>query len=317
MNERTIFLCDSTKCKLYLEKPITLPCCGHTICQKHIQIGENRKYKCEFCSKQIHQPDGGFHINLKLSYLIELNRSQKVRPSTSSNMVTNKQRSFSVGRPITNSNLSLYNNKNNSETKSSIINLNNNHHQATKRKSSLSSSLPLSAQSTPPNSPSSPSTPSGLLPKNIKSRIPLPINPPKRKQILSENGAINKYDLNDSGLISTPATMRHQKENINSSDQFILPYSRRSKTFLKSSSPILNSSSTLNSVIRNKKDDEQVILDAHTYRSLIQDLNDTKNILYKLEEMLLQDVNSSLNESGLNDSPVIHELNKSDFVFEI
>jgi hypothetical protein len=312
MNERTIFLCDLTKCKLNLEKPITLPCCGHTICQKHVQlIGEDKKYKCDLCGKLIQTPVGGFHINLKLSYLIELNRSQKKQTT-----FTNKQRSFSVGRPITNSNLSLFNNKNNeistASSKNSIINLSQ-HHQATKRKSSLSSLLPLSAQSTPPQSPSSP-TPSGLLPKNIKSRIPLPI-PPKRKQILSESGVLTniKCDLNDSGLISTPA-LRQQKENINrSSDQLIMPSSRR----LLQSSPILSLSKIPAAQFKSSiRKDEPVILDAQIYRSLIQDLHDTKDILYRLEEMLLNDVNCSSNESGLNDS-VINELNKSDFVFEI
>ncbi len=313
MNERTIFLCDLTKCKLYLEKPITLPCCGHSICQKHVQniTSESKKYKCELCGKIIQVPsDAGFHVNLKLSYLIDLNRSQK-------KISANKQRSFSVGRPINNSNLSVFNKNNETSTTKTTKNnnFNQNYHQATKRKSSLSTSLPLSAQSTPPQSPSSP-TPSGLIPKSIKSRIPLPI-PPKRKQILSESGIVNKCDLNDSGLISTPA-FRQQKENINnSSDQFMLPSSRRSFKNLLQSSPMFSSlskiTSDLNSVI-NK--DEIVLLDAQTYKSLIQDLHDTKEILYKLEETLLQDANCSLNESGLNDS-VVHEFNKSDFVFDI
>ena len=64
-----IYVCDLKECKLYLEHPILLPCCGSTICKEHENKIEKKggKYKCPVCRKQ-HQLllTNGFPVNKKI-----------------------------------------------------------------------------------------------------------------------------------------------------------------------------------------------------------------------------------------------------------
>ena len=68
MNE-SMFICDLSKCKLFLEKPILLPCCGSTICKEHENKIDKKggKYKCPICEKQHQLLEKGFPINKKIS----------------------------------------------------------------------------------------------------------------------------------------------------------------------------------------------------------------------------------------------------------
>ena len=65
---KNIFSCDLKECKLYLEHPILLPCCGSTICKEHENKIEKvgSKYKCPVCRKQHHLLENGFPINKKI-----------------------------------------------------------------------------------------------------------------------------------------------------------------------------------------------------------------------------------------------------------
>jgi WD40 repeat protein len=67
------FICDLEQCKLYLENPIFLTCCGSTVCQKHENYFEKieiDKFKCPICNQQETIPQNGFPINRKIMSLI-------------------------------------------------------------------------------------------------------------------------------------------------------------------------------------------------------------------------------------------------------
>ena len=67
------FTCDLSDCKLYLENPIILPCCGSTICKEHENDIEKKnygKFKCPICNQQESIPQKGFPINKKIMNLI-------------------------------------------------------------------------------------------------------------------------------------------------------------------------------------------------------------------------------------------------------
>jgi WD40 repeat protein len=73
MSERGLFICELSRCKMYFEKPIILPC-GNTICQEHVQLSRTNVFKCEFCSEEHAIPLNGFPVNKALMKMIELNQ---------------------------------------------------------------------------------------------------------------------------------------------------------------------------------------------------------------------------------------------------
>ena len=68
-----VFICDLNDCKLFLERPVLMPCCGSTICQEHEQSIDIKdgKYKCPVCEEQENYPQNGFPLNKKIMKLIE------------------------------------------------------------------------------------------------------------------------------------------------------------------------------------------------------------------------------------------------------
>jgi hypothetical protein len=68
------FICNLKKCRLYLENPIILPCCGSTICNEHendFEIKDEDKFKCPICKKHETIPQNGFQINRKIMNSID------------------------------------------------------------------------------------------------------------------------------------------------------------------------------------------------------------------------------------------------------
>ena len=63
------WLCDLMDCRLFLDKPITLPC-GYTICMHHLDTFSST-FKCEICQEEHMIPQSGFQINKKLMKQIE------------------------------------------------------------------------------------------------------------------------------------------------------------------------------------------------------------------------------------------------------
>ncbi len=73
------FICNLKKCRLYLENPIILPCCGSTICNEHendFEIKDEDKFKCPICKKQEPIPQNGFEINRKIMNSIDCRDSR-------------------------------------------------------------------------------------------------------------------------------------------------------------------------------------------------------------------------------------------------
>jgi hypothetical protein len=66
---KNIYVCDLNECKLYLEQPILLPCCGSTICKVHENNIEKKgyKYKCPICGEEQKIFGNKFPINKKIS----------------------------------------------------------------------------------------------------------------------------------------------------------------------------------------------------------------------------------------------------------
>ena len=65
INDKNAYICDLAECRLYLEMPIFLPCCGSTICQEHelnLEIKSNQ-YKCPLCNRLYSYPSNGLQIN--------------------------------------------------------------------------------------------------------------------------------------------------------------------------------------------------------------------------------------------------------------
>lgn len=67
--------CQFDDCHLIYEKPILLPCCGETICEKHVDSlridGDSNKYKCTFCDQEFSRPDRGFLVSKAIERLIK------------------------------------------------------------------------------------------------------------------------------------------------------------------------------------------------------------------------------------------------------
>ena len=68
------FICKLANCRLYLETPIILPCCGSSVCQEHQKemiSHKSRTYRCPICDEKCPAPKNGFPLNQSLLELIK------------------------------------------------------------------------------------------------------------------------------------------------------------------------------------------------------------------------------------------------------
>lgn len=67
--------CHYKYCKLIYDQPVMLPCCGESLCQKHVedlQIPDRKTtIKCCFCSQEFELPEKGLILNKCILKLVE------------------------------------------------------------------------------------------------------------------------------------------------------------------------------------------------------------------------------------------------------